>query len=72
MYNTSHGKATVPYEASLTVQEMLLQSLATIASTSVFRMVGSKKVVIQPNIFFVATHKDLVSEEHIHQVDITL
>ena len=71
-YITSHGKATVPYKAGLTVQEMLLQSLATIASTSVFRMVGGKKVVIQPNIFLIATHKDLVSEEHIHQVDITL
>ena len=71
-YITSQGKAAVPYEAGLTVQEMLLQSLATIASTCVFRMVGSKKVVILPNIFFVATHKDLVSEEHIHQVDIAL
>ena len=71
-YITSHGKVTVPYEAGLTVQEMLLQSLGTIASTSVSRMVGDKKVMIQPNIFFVATHKDLVSEEHIHQVDITL
>ena len=71
-YITSHGKATVPYEAGLTVQEMLLQSLATIASTSVLRMVGGKKVVIQPNIFLVATHKDLVSEEHIYRVDIAL
>ena len=71
-YITSHGKVTVPYEAGLTVLEMLLQSLATIASTSVSRMVGDRKVMIQPNIFFVATHKDLVSEEHIHQVDITL
>ena len=71
-YITSQGKAAVPYEAGLTVQEMLLQSLATIASTCVFRMVGGKKVIIQPNVFFVATHKDLVSEEHIHQVDIAL
>ena len=71
-YITSYGQAAVPYEAGLTVQEMLLQSLATIASTSVFRMVGGKKVIVQPNIFFVATHKDLVSEEHVHQVDITL
>ena len=71
-YITLHGKVTVPYEAGLTVQEMLLQSLATIASTSVFRMVGDRKVIIQPNIFFVATHKDLVSEQHVHQVDITL
>ena len=71
-YVTSHGQAAVPYEAGLTVQEMLLQSLATIASTSVFRMVGGEKVIIQPNIFFVATHKDLVSDEHLHQVDITL
>ena len=71
-YITSHGKVTVPYEAGLTVLEMLHQSLATIASTSVSRMVGDRKVMIQPNIFFVATHKDLVSEEHIHQVDITL
>ena len=71
-YITSQGKTAVPYEAGLTVQEMLLQSLATIASTSVFRMVDGTKVIIQPNIFFVATHKDLVSEEHVHQVDITL
>ena len=71
-YITSQGRAAVPYEAGLTVQEMLLQSLATIASTSVFRMVGSKKTVIQPNIFFVATHKDLVSDEQICQVDIAL
>ena len=71
-YVTSHGRATVPYEAGLTVQEVLLQSVASIASTSVFRMVGGKNVIIQPNIFFVATHKDLVSDEHLHQIDITL
>ena len=71
-YITSHGQAAVPYEAGLTVQEMLLQSLATIASTSVFRMVGGKKTIIQPNIFFVATHKDLVSDERLHQIDIML
>ena len=35
-YITAQGKSIIPYKAGLTVQEMLLQSLATIASTSIW------------------------------------
>ena len=71
-YIDSKGKSIIPYESSLTVQEMLLQSLATIASTSIFRIVGSERVAINPNAFLVGTHRDLVSDEHLQQVDSVL
>ena len=68
-YINSSGEAIVPYEAGLTVQETLLQSLATIASTSITRMVGSETVDILPRAFFVGTHKDRVSDQHLLQID---
>ena len=68
-YITSSGESIVPYEAGLTVQETLLQSLATIASTSITRMVGSETVDILPRAFFVGTHKDRVSDQHLFQID---
>ena len=45
-YVNSSGESIVPYESALTVQETLLQSLATIASTSITRMVGGERVDI--------------------------
>jgi len=36
-YINSSGRSIIPYEAGLTMQETLLQSLATIASTSIVR-----------------------------------
>ena len=71
-YITSQGKSIVPYEAGLTVQEMLLQSLATIASTSISRMVGNERITINPNIFLVATHKDRVSDNRLQEIDSAL
>jgi len=71
-YINSSGRSIVPYEASLTVQETLLQSLATIASTSIVRKVGSETVNIVPSVFFVGTHKDLVSDKHLLQIDSAL
>ena len=71
-YIDSEGKSIIPYESGLTVQEMLLQSLATIASTSIFRIVGDERITINPDIFLVGTHKDLVSDEHLQQVDSVL
>jgi len=71
-YINSSGESIVPYESALTVQETLLQSLATIASTSITRMVGGKRVDIMPRAFFVGTHKDRVSDQHLHQIDNTL
>ena len=71
-YIDSKGKSIIPYQSGLTVQEMLLQSLATIASTSIFRIVGDERITINPNVFLVATHRDLVSAEHLQQVDSVL
>ena len=71
-YINSSGESIVPYKAGLTVQETLLQSLATIASTSITRMVGGKTVDILPRAFFVGTHKDRVSDQHLLQIDNTL
>ena len=71
-YITSQGKSIVPYEAGLTVQEMLLQSLATIASTSISRMVGNERITINPDIFLVATHKDCVSDDRLQEIDSAL
>ena len=71
-YINSKGKSIISYEAALTVQEMLLQSLASIASTSVFRIVGNKRVAINPNVFLVGTHKNCVLDHHLQQVDSAL
>ena len=71
-YINSSGESIVPYEAGLTMQETLLQSLATIASTSIVRMVDGERVDILPSIFFVGTHKDLVSDERLRRIDSSL
>ena len=71
-YITSQGKSIVPYEAGLTVQDMLLQSLATIASTSISRMVGNERITINPDIFLVGTHKDCVLDDRLQEIDSAL
>ena len=71
-YINSSGESIVPYESGLTMQETLLQSLATIASTSIVRIVDGERVDILPSVFFVGTHKDLVSDEQLRHIDSTL
>ena len=71
-YINSSGESIVPYESGLTMQETLLQSLATIASTSLVRMVDGERVDILPSVFFIGTHKDLVSDEQLRLIDSTL
>ena len=68
-YITAQGKSIIPYEAGLTVQEMLLQSLATIDSTSIYRMVGNERIIIYPDVFLVGTHKDCVSDDRLQEID---
>ena len=58
-YITSSGESIVPYESGLTVLETLLQSLATIASTSVTRMVGSERVESCPELSLSAHTKTM-------------
>ena len=71
-YINSSGESIVPYESALTMQETLLQSLATIASTSIVRMVDGERVNILPSVFFVGTHKDLVLDKQLRHIDSTL
>ena len=71
-YITAQGKSIIPYEAGLTVQEMLLQSLATIASTSIYRMKGKERITINPDVFLVGTHKDCVSDDRLQEIDSAL
>ena len=71
-YINSSGESIVPYESGLTMQETLLQSLATIAATSLVRIVGSETINILPSVFFIGTHEDLVSDERLRHIDSTL
>ena len=71
-YINSSGRSIVSYKSDFTMQETLLQNLATIASTSIVRMVDGERVDILPSVFFVGTHGDLVSDQHLLQIDSTL
>ena len=60
------GESVVPFEGSFSMAEMILQSLASVAST---RMQSSEEDQT-PKIVFVGTHKDqLKSQEEILKVD---
>ena len=65
----SFSQTSRPYESSFTVKEVLLQSLASIASTCSYASCTSKKMVaIQPQVVLVATHEDLASEAQIRAI----
>ena len=65
----SSSQTSRPYESSFTVKEVLLQSLASIASTCSYASYTSKKMVaIQPQIVLVATHEDQASEAQIRAI----
>ena len=65
----SSSQTSRPYESSFTVKEVLLQSLASIASTCSYASSTSKKMVaIQPHIVLVATHEDQASEAQIKAI----
>ena len=65
----SSSKTSKPYESSFTVKEVLLQSLASIASTCSYASYTSKKMVaIQPQVVLVATHEDQASEAQIRAI----
>ena len=65
----SSSQTSRPYESSFTVKEVLLQSLASIASTCSYASYTNKKMVaIQPQIVLVATHEDQASEAQIRAI----
>ena len=68
-YQHPNGSSIVPFEASFTVKECLLSSLASIASTRSYTKVSDGKAVT-PKVLFIATHKDKIhSEETVSQID---
>ena len=65
----SSSQTSRPYESSFTVKEVLLQSLASIASTCNYASYKSNKMVaIKPHIVLVATHEDQASEAQIRAI----
>ena len=67
-YLDSNGESTVPFEASFTMVETLLQSLASIVSTQRFKHLQSGKTFV-PKVLLVGTHKDKVTPDKILEVD---
>ena len=67
-YVRPNGITSEPYQSNFTVKEALLQSLASIASMGVYSYRG-KRVPLKPQVFFVGTHKDKVSQAEIDSID---
>ena len=65
----SPSQKSRPYVSSFTVKEVLLQSLASIASTCSYASYTSKKMVaIKPHVVLVATHEDQAAEAQIRAI----
>ena len=68
-YQHPNGRSIVPFKDSSTVKEVLLQSLASIASTRSYIRVHDGKPVT-PKVLLIATHKDkLQSEQQLTEID---
>ena len=68
-YQHPDGSSIIPFEASCTAKEILLSSLASIASTRSYVKLEDGKAVT-PKVLFIATHKDkLGSEQDLQKID---
>ena len=68
-YQHPSGRSIIPFEASCTTKEILLSSLASIASTRSYIKLEDGKPVT-PKVLFIATHKDkLLSEQDLQKID---
>ena len=68
-YQHPDGRSIIPFEASCTTKEILLSSLASIASTRSYIKLDDGKPVT-PKVLFIATHKDkLGSEQDLQKID---
>ena len=68
-YQHPDGRSIIPFEASCTTKEILLSSLASIASTRSYSKLEDGKPVT-PKVLFIATHKDkLGSEQDLQKID---
>ena len=68
-YVRPNGTLSEPYLSTFTVKEALLQSLATIASMVTYINRGGEQVPLISQVFFVGTHKDMVSDQEIDRID---
>ena len=68
-YPDGHG--TEPYQSNFTVQETLLQSLASIASmgTYVYSKKRREPLLLKPKVILIGTHRDKVSSSELEQID---
>ena len=73
-YVRPNGTTSEPYQSNFTVKEALLQTLASIASmgTYVYMGRGKEQVPLRPEVFFVGTHMDKVSQVKIDRIDRSL
>ena len=67
-YVRSTGVTSEPYQSNFTVKEALLQSLASIASMGAYVSKG-EQAALRSKVFFVGTHKDMVSQKRINRID---
>ena len=63
------GASAEPYQTTFTTKDILLQSLASIASMGTRADKGQQCMPLRPKAFFVGTHRDRVSETDIQRVD---
>ena len=68
-YVRPNGTLSEPYQSTFSVKEALLQSLASIASMVVYINRGGEQVPLKSQVFFVGTHKDMVSDQEIDCID---
>ena len=67
-YQHPNGQSIVPFEMTSTMEEVLLQSLATIASTKSHTRLDGKAV--NAKVLFIATHKDKIqSKQQLLEID---
>ena len=65
------GSKSEPYQSSLTHEEMVFRSLASIASLGYGQQLPTSDPVTKqsPAAFIIATHKDLVTDEVVHETN---
>ena len=68
VFTDSVGKREV-YPTNMRVEDVIVQSLASIRCTCCYQTNGTEKVEVKPRVIFMATMKSLVSDEEIDAVD---
>ena len=68
VFTDSVGKREV-YPTNMRVEDVIVQSLASIRCTCCYQTNGTEKVEVKPRVIFMATMKSLVSDEEIEAVD---